>query len=246
MLTFGSLCTGIGGMDLGLEQAGLTCRWQVEIDPWCRAVLAHHWPDVPRYEDVTTLEHRTLAPVDVVAAGYPCQPFSTAGKMLGTQDDRHLWPHVADAVRLLRPRFVLLENVPSHLGLGFDEVLADLAGLGFDAEWSVVPASAVGAPHRRPRLFVLAYSQEPKRFRRRWLSAVAAGPGNNEALAHPHRCRTHVSGPGDAEPWTTEPEVGRMADGLPGELVRAPLYALGNAVVPQAAEWIGRRLMEAA
>lgn len=244
-MNVGSLFSGIGGLDLGLERAGMKILWQAENDDYCSRVLAKHWPDVPNLGDVTKIKWGEVERVDLICGGYPCQPFSTAGRMLGADDSRHLWPYFAGALRVLRPRYALLENVPAHLGLGFPEVLADLASLGFYAEWSIVPASAVGSPQRRPRLFVVAYSEEPKRFGRCWLSNVTAGGRYYGQVADAHRCRTHVDGPGDADPWTTEPAVERMADGVSPRLVRDPLYAYGNAVVPQVAEWIGRRVLEA-
>ncbi len=245
VLTVGSLCSGVDGIGLGLERAGMQLRWLAEVDPLACAVLERHWPGLPNHGDITAIDWSTIEPVDLVTAGYPCQPFSTAGRMAGADDPRHLWPYVADAIRALRPRFALLENVPAHLGIGFDTVLADLASLGFNAEWSVVPASAMGAPQRRPRLFVVAYRQEPERFGRRWLSAITAGGQHYGQVADAHRCRTHVSGPGDAGAWTVEPDVGRMADGVSTRMDRDRLYALGNAVVPQVAEWIGRRIVTA-
>ena len=156
--THGSLFSGVGGTCLAIEGAlGADTIWHVEYDKACQEVLANHWPGVPCYGDVTTLDFTELAPVDVLSASYPCQPFSHAGKRKGTNDDRHLWPYVAGAIRVLRPRLVVLENVAGHLSLGFDEVLCDLAEMGFDAEWGIVRASDVGAPHRRERLFVVAY-----------------------------------------------------------------------------------------
>lgn len=244
-LTVGSFCSGIGGLDRGLETAGMTVRWQVENDEFCNRVLAKHWPDVKRHGDLKELDPNDLELVDLVCAGYPCQPFSTAGRMAGAADPRHLWPFIARALRTLRPRFALLENVPAHIGLGLSEVLGDFAALGFDAEWSVVPASAVGSPQRRPRLFVVAYSQDTERFGRRWLSAVTAGGRYHGQVADAHRCRAHVDGPGDAGPWTTEPPMERLVDGVPDGLVRPSLAALGNAVVPQVAEYVGRRIIAA-
>ncbi len=153
MPTFGSLFAGIGGIDLGLERAGWECRWQVEYDPFCQHVLAHHWPDVPRYGDIRAVDWSMVEPVDLIAGGFPCQPFSNAGKRRGKDDERWLWPEFFRCVRALRPRFVLVENVPGflqpHGGLG--ELLGDLASFGYDAEWDCIPAAAVGAPHRRDR-----------------------------------------------------------------------------------------------
>lgn len=234
-LTFGSLCSGIGGKDLGLERAGLRCIWQVEIEPYCRHVLATHWPDVPRYEDIKTTDWSTLDRPDVIAAGYPCQPFSSAGKRRGRDDPRHLWPFVADAIRVLRPRYVVLENVAGHLSLGFDVVLADLHALGFDAEWSLVSACSVGAPHARQRLFVLAYPQGDD-----GAGQVPRNPWSDTAGSDELGGGRRREG---RDGWLPEPSVDRVAHGLPRAVVRPPLEGLGNAVVPAVAELVGRRLM---
>jgi DNA (cytosine-5)-methyltransferase 1 len=154
----GSLFSGIGGLDLGLERAGMNVVWQSEIDPYACRVLAKHWPHVPNLGDVTTIDWSTVERPDLICGGYPCQPFSLAGVRRGEDDPRHLWPHFRDAIRHLRPRFALLENVPGHLSLGFGRVLGDLAELGYDCEWDCIPAAAVGAPHLRYRVFVVAYA----------------------------------------------------------------------------------------
>ena len=157
MMKIGSLFAGYGGLDLGIGQIlDAEPVWFVEFDKHPSAILAQHWPDVPNYGDVTAVDWETVPPVDILCGGYPCQPFSQAGTRKGTNDERHLWPYFADAIRVLRPRLVVLENVAGHLTLGFDTVLADLAALGFDAEWGVVSASDAGAPHRRQRLFIVA------------------------------------------------------------------------------------------
>jgi DNA (cytosine-5)-methyltransferase 1 len=157
--TFGSLFAGIGGIDLGLERAGWECRFQVEIDPYCQAVLAKHWPDVPRYGDITGVDWSGVEPVDLIAGGFPCQPFSVAGKQRRLEDDRWLWPEFQRAIRELRPRYVLVENVPGLLvGGGMDLVLGGLAELGYDTTWDSIPAAAVGAPHLRYRVWITAYA----------------------------------------------------------------------------------------
>ena len=159
-LTFGSLFAGIGGFDLGLERAGMRCEWQVEIDPYARAVLAKHWPDVRRHEDV-----RTFPPqegewgVDVICGGFPCQDISVAGKGAGLAGARSgLWYEYARIIGELRPRYVIVENVAALLARGMGTVLGDLSALGYDAEWHVIPASAVGAPHRRERVWIVAHA----------------------------------------------------------------------------------------
>src|SRR5690606_40192712 len=115
--------------------------------------------DVCSSDLITAVPWEDVPPVDIVTGGYPCQPFSVAGKRKGTSDARHLWPNIAHALRVLRPRYAFFENVANHLRLGFADVLADLAELGFDAEWTTVRASDVGAPHQRRRLFVLRYEE---------------------------------------------------------------------------------------
>lgn len=153
----GSLCSGYGGLDLGLmDVIGGSVAWHVEYDKHPSAVLDARWPGIPNHGDITTTDWTQVEPVDWLTAGYPCQPFSGNGRREGEDDPRHLWPHVLRAIRALRPSHVLLENVDDHLTLGFGVVLGDLAEAGFDAEWCVLRASDVGAPHGRPRLFVVA------------------------------------------------------------------------------------------
>ena len=230
MMTFGSLFAGIGGIDLGLERAGMTCIWQSEIEPYACQVLKKHWPDIPNLGDIREIDWTAVERADVVAGGYPCQPFSQAGRRAGGDDPRHLWPLFADCLRVVRPRYALLENVPGHLSLGFGQVLGDLAALGYDAEWDCLPAAAFGAHHRRDRLFVIATDTDQPRLQGRH------GPTNTEWPAP-----TRHAGTGHR--WTTEPDVCRVAHGIPQRVDR--LRALGNAVVPQVAEHIGRIIMEA-
>ena len=252
-MRFGSLFSGIGGLDLGLERAGWECAWQVELDEWCRAVLARHWPDVPRWDDAATFPplarmgdadssystwderfwftwpsgFTTRGSVDLICGGFPCQPVSHAGKRLGQADERWLWPEFARIVRLLRPRYVLVENVPGLLTRGMGDVLGDLAASGYDTEWDCIPAAAVGAPHLRYRVFIVAHADA---IRRRRGTGVFGQGWRSE--------------PSDGSWWATEPDVDRVAHGVPRRVDR--LRGLGNAVVPQVAEWIGRRLMLAA
>jgi DNA (cytosine-5)-methyltransferase 1 len=157
MLTVGSLFSGIGGLDLGLERAGMKVIWQSEIDPYCNKVLKKHWPEVPNYGNIKEIEWATIPRPDVICGGYPCQPFSTAGKRLGTDDPRHLWPWVRTAISELQPRYAILENVRGHLSMGGLQVIGELAEIGYDAEWRVVSAAGVGAPHRRDRIIIVAY-----------------------------------------------------------------------------------------
>ncbi len=152
----GSVFSGLGGLDTAVHRAlGASPAWMCENDPHCRTILQRHWPDIPIIPDVHEIDE-TVGPVDVLHGGYPCQPFSLAGHRKGKNDPRHLWPEMARLVRVLRPPLVVLENVAGHLVLGFGDVQADLAEMGYDTRWGCVRASDVGAPHRRERLFVVA------------------------------------------------------------------------------------------
>lgn len=152
-----SLCSGYGGLDLAVQavfpEAHPVAFAEYEAAP--SKVLAHHWPDVPNLHDITAVDWDSVG-ADILTAGYPCQPFSMAGARKGTDDHRHLWPFVAEAVRRTRPRLVLLENVAGHRSMGFGDVLGDLAALGYVGGWRSVRASDVGAPHQRERVFILA------------------------------------------------------------------------------------------
>lgn len=344
-LTFGSLFAGIGGLDLGLERAGMRCLWQVEIDDYCNRVLAKHWPDVARYRDVREVGAHNLDPVDLICGGFPCQDVSLAGKRQGLEGKRStLWSEFARIIDELRPRWVLAENVPGLLsangGMFFGRVLQDLAALGYDAEWGCIPAAAVGAPHKRDRVFIVAYPQraergagyakrrgvegqlvlhgggaqgtggateccedvaypngagrqeqcgaEPAEAQQRpaqWGGAGCRERGTEEDVAdatseHGERPVASGDGRGQSEGaagngsgalsdttgeglegqvatgqhagqsglpaecggwWATEPNVGRVAHGVPARVDR--LRCLGNAVVPQVAEWIGRQIV---
>src|SRR5260221_2745133 len=157
------LFSGIGGFSLGLERAGMRTGAFCEIDPYCRRVLRKHSPDVPIYDDIRTLTagrlvRDSIAP-DVICGGFPCQDISVAGKGAGLAGERSgLWSEYARIIGEVRPRYVIVENVAALLGRGLDRVLGDLAALGFDAEWHCIPASAVGAPHRRDRVWIVAHS----------------------------------------------------------------------------------------
>lgn len=275
-ITFGSLFTGIGGIDLGLERAGMICKWQVEIDPYCQKVLQKHWPDVKRYADVREVGKQNLEPVDLIAGGFPCQPHSLAGKRKASADERDLWPQFYRIIRDLRPEWVLAENVPglrsSEHGRFFGRVLRDLAASGYCVEWQSIPAAAFGAPHIRERIIIVAHNPS---FGKRRLPVPARGSleKSNDAdrvcenvsdtnlarLQKPaqkqfreiqikdaaiERCvfsRAITEGE-RGNWWSVEPNVGRVANGVPARVDR--LRSLGNAVVPQVAEFVGKRIME--
>lgn len=272
------LFSGIGGFSLGLERTGgfKTVAF-CEIEEFPRKVLAKHWPDVPIYQDVRELTSEQLRAdgiaVDVITGGYPCQPFSVAGKRRGKDDLRHLWPEVSRLIEELRPTWFIGENVFGHVSMGLDEVLSDLEGKDYQARTFIIPACAVGAIHRRDRVWIVAHANRVgnKRF------------GNE--LAEPGQCRQggqidaadcqHIfsnahgtrqsrqrwtkqqlgqtqSGHWEvnrlinALQWPTKPAVRGRNDGIPRRLDRDRLKALGNAVVPQIPELIGRAILATA
>jgi DNA (cytosine-5)-methyltransferase 1 len=268
--TVGSLFSGIGGLDLGLERAGMKVIWQSEIDPYCNKILKKHWPEVPNYGNIKDIDWSRVPRPDVICGGYPCQPFSTAGKRRGTDDPRHLWPWVQDAISNLRPRYAILENVRGHLSMGGTTVIGELAEIGYDAEWRIVSAAGMGAPHRRERIIIVAYPKELhsngsnnnskismesetiSKSRNGCRSQNVAYPTISRCQAPIQQAKTiwptdvkqsHLQKRSDNSWWETEPDVGRVADGIPNRVDR--LRGLGNAVVPQVAEYIGRLLVAA-
>ena len=318
MFTVGSLFSGIGGLDLGLERAGMKVIWQSEIDPYCNKVLKKHWPEVPNYGNIKEIDWRAIPRPDVICGGYPCQPFSTAGKRRGTDDPRHLWPWVRTAISELRPRYAILENVRGHISMGGLQVIGELAEVGYDAEWRVVSAAGLGAPHRRDRIIIVAYpanqrqqsgqKESKSQFGRRGnyeaehkrsatnnqrmataedmaypegecsngrqprsditqsaekglqkqvgtsSTNVAYPEGSASGSTQPHDLRARIwkttklrksdsATRTNSDWWETEPNVGRVADGVSARVDR--LRGLGNAVVPQVAEYIGRLVMAA-
>jgi len=168
-LRYGSLFSGIGGIDLGMDMAGFECAWQVEIDDYCRQILDKHWPEVPKYKDIYEVKGKEIEPVDVLCGGFPCQPVSVAGKRGGVDDERWLWDEFYRLICEIRPRWVVAENVTglfsANSGRAFAGVLRDLAEGGYDAVWDVYPAGGpggVGAPHRRERVFIVAHTDSSK------------------------------------------------------------------------------------
>ncbi len=322
-MRFGSLFSGIGGIDLGLEWAGLECAWQVENDPYAVRVLEKHWPDVKRYGDIREVDFGRVEPVELLAGGFPCQDVSLVGRGEGIKGARSgLWSEYVRAIRALRPRYVLVENVPGLLSRGMDAVLGELALCGYDAEWQSLPAAAFGAPHLRWRVFLVAYPRSEGRWQDargassdegayegrssedNHFAATCSEGGRAGSLAYADNSRrderagqlrevrrsessdrradvpnSESGGRGarrsrrpprfdtrlrpaqeifahpDSEQmgrateprqecgfWAVEPDVGRVAHGVPSRVDR--LRGLGNAVVPQVAEWIGRRILD--
>jgi len=251
----GSLFSGIGGLDLGLERAGMEIVWQVEIDEWCRRVLARHFPNAVRYGDVRdchgaavadakgahepscdgealngqasrdgrpTEETRgrssTLPPVDLICGGFPCTPVSVAGRRLGAEDERWLWPEFHRIVREARPRWVVVENVPGLRSIDdgrlFGEVLRDLARCGYAVEWNRVSAAAVGAPHLRERVFIVAHAQGNGRRQDGQSQHSKTGGARYVPNALFGQRFAEQRGVGNDGWWAVEPDVCRMVDGI--------------------------------
>lgn len=155
-MKIGSLCSGYGGLDMAVEAYfNAETVWMCDNDKYASIVIKERW-GLPNLGNLKEVDWTTIEPIDILTAGYPCQPFSNAGLRKGANDERHIWPNIKEIISQLQPNSVILENVRGHLTLGFKEVLKDLTEIGYDAKWSIVRASDVGAPHRRERLFVIA------------------------------------------------------------------------------------------
>lgn len=222
------LFSGIGGFSIGLERAGMRTVAFCEIDAEARKVLNKHWPNVPVFTDVTKLSKDDInEKIDVLAGGFPCQDISTAGRGAGLSGSRSgLWFEFHRLINEIRPRYAIIENVSALRSRGLEQILRGLAQIGYDAEWHCIPASAVGAPHRRDRIWIVAYPNGTQCEGSRISSRAYA--------QHADAC--------SAGWWKVEPSVDRVANGLPGQSHR--LKQLGNAVVPQIPELIGRAIME--
>ena len=237
------LFSGIGGFSLGLERTGgFETVAFCEIDPFCRRVLAKHWPHVRQFEDVTKLRGEDVGPVDVICGGFPCQDISLAGKGAGLAGERSgLWGDFARLIGELGPSFVLVENVTALLDRGISDVLGDLAALRYDAEWHCISASAAGAPHIRDRVWILAHANGD---RQQGISAAGCCERTRKSIfTGGEIARTFDANRGHHGWWNNEPDVGRVANGVPDRAHR--LKALGNAVVPQIPELIGRAILQA-
>ena len=193
-----------------------------EIEPFCQKVLKKHWPNVPIFEDVKklgreALEDAGIGRVDIVAGGYPCQPYSLAGERKGHEDDRALWPEMFRIISEVRPDWVIGENVAGHVSLGLDNTLSELESIGYSCQAFIIPACAVNAWHRRDRVFVVANSPSERleRFERK-------------------KCEGKGIRPSYGNWWACEPNVGRVVHGFSKRIHRRErIKALGNAVVPQ-------------
>jgi len=249
------LFSGIGGFSIGLERAGMRTVAFCEIDAEARKVLIKHWPNVPVFTDVTKLTKDDInEKIDVLAGGFPCQDISTAGRGAGLSGSRSgLWFEFHRLIDEIRPRYAIIENVAALRSRGLGEVLRSLSEIGYDAEWHCIPASAVGAPHQRDRIWIVAYPTSGRcegMYDRhtKSINAIASSPNVADAARQrSQQCgRLQLTESSLKERylhyWSVEPDVGRVADGIPNRTHR--LKQLGNAVVPQIPELIGHAIME--
>lgn len=267
-MTHLSLFTGIGGLDLAAEWAGFETVGQCEWADYPTKVLEKHWPDVPRWRDIRSMtkesfyERTGLRTVDVISGGFPCQPFSVAGKRRGSEDDRYLWPEMLRVISELRPTWVIGENVAGIVNMALDQVYADLENEGYAVQAFIIPACSVDAPHRRDRCAIVAHTESIRLQRERPCREQISRPRPEKTQSerrcdvlsdtdnrgrslwrdgelpaveetakswadHRGRASEYVAG----EWWPAEPDVGRVAYGVPHRVDR--LKCLGNAVVPQ-------------
>ena len=271
-ITIGSLFSGIGGFELGIERGipGSTTIWQVEQDPFCRSILKKHWPGAQLHEDVRTVGKHNLVSVDVLCGGFPCQNISIAGKREGINEGEKssLWWEFRRIIGELRPRIVVIENVSAITfsdGGGWD-LLGSLAQIGYDAEWIDLRASDFGAPHRRERIFFVAYPDTSIKHGLPIDAKAPGAPGIVGDVADPaitcsekhtgrvvsleteigSKCRSRQNGGVHRENYwegfPVEPPFCLRDDGVPNRVAR--LRALGNSIVPQCSEWIGMRILE--
>ncbi|MBW2672340.1 MAG: DNA cytosine methyltransferase [Deltaproteobacteria bacterium] len=257
--------SGIGGFALAAEWAGYETVCFCECDPYCQQVLRKHWPNVPIVEDIhgftaKRIRRMGIAAVDLLTGGPPCQPASVAGKRRGKEDDRWLWPETVRVLGELKPRWALFENPTGILSMGFDDLLSDVERQGYEVGAAIVPACAVNAPHRRDRVWIVAYSDavrcdvwgpDGQGIHGQEQARDEVDSGGQDVSDSARNMLDRTGNPGQAgwrEPangdwWDVEPDVCRVAHGVPRRVDR--LRALGNAIVPQVAYQIIRAIKEA-
>ena len=271
------LFSGIGGFSYGLEKTGFQTVAFCEMDKYCKLVLQKHWKGIRIYNDVKEITKKRLeadgveAP-DIITGGFPCQPFSVAGKQKGTSDDRHLWPEMFRIIKEFTPRWIIGENVKGltniEKGMVFESVCTDLEGEGYEVRAFNIPAAGVGAPHRRERIWIVASLEDSRRSLRSWSKfgekdeneirkryadqhqrpgstseSNVADASTGRRASQEGEIQTRGNGTEHQGWWSTEPNVGRVANGVSGRVYR--LRALGNSIVPQIATEIGYAIIKA-
>ena len=240
MLTQLELFAGIGGFGLAGHWAGIKTVCQVEIDPFCQKVLQKNFPNAKRYADVKKFDGKPWrGTVDIISGGFPCQPYSSAGKRLGKEDERHLWPEMLRIIREVRPRWIVGENVFGLVnwsgGLVFDEVQSDLESEGYEVQAFVLPAAGVNAPHERNRIWFISYAGKTRR--KEFGSSTFTGDMGFPSWRNIEKWNE----------WTLEPPICGVDDGVPERLDKnrnKRIGALGNAIVPQVAYQVFKSIME--
>lgn len=229
-----SFCSGYGGLERGLDLAGFKHRVlaYVEIEAYAAANLIAKMEQgelvpAPVWTDLKTFPaHLFRGKVDLITGGYPCQPFSTAGKQLGDKDPRHLWPFIKGHIRTIKPIQCLFENVEGHISNGLQQVVEELEEAGYETAWGIFSASEAGAPHRRKRVFLMGNTNSTFIKGER----ISSGVGEKHTNLNSRSPEVRREAP---QQWASEPSVGRVANGCPNQLDRLKL--LGNGVVPQTA-----------
>ena len=254
------LFSGIGGFALAARWVGIETVQFVEIEPYAQKVLTKNFPEVPIHDDIKTFDATKFRGIDLITGGYPCQPFSQAGKRRGSEDDRHLWPEMFRVIREARPDWVLAENVAGHVSMGLDEVLSDLESEGYTTQPLIIPAVGKDAKHRRDRVWIVANNAFMRMERARTKQQATGARGKSEDVANSNLqgsqrretsrdnienrkesinkfaggCNSNnESGRSRETRWLPESGVGRVAHGIPRRVDR--LKGLGNAIVPQVA-----------
>lgn len=229
------LFSGIGGFALAARWANIETVAFCEIDPFCQKVLAKNFPNLPIHSDIKTLNGEDFAAIDIITGGYPCQPFSLAGKREGVEDDRHLWPEMRRIIAQAKPTWAICENVYGHVSMGLDEVITDLEALGYACQPFVVPAGAVGARHLRDRVWIVSYASSKRRQQKPCRAHGDEEENEGRGAKKHNELGGMVEAFRGASWWAAEPSVCKLANGLPSRLVRDTSRALGNAIVPQVA-----------
>ena len=267
------LFSGIGGFSLGLEATGgFETVAFCDYDSYCQKILRKHWPWVTIYDDIKELNHEKLnsnghTKIDIVTGGYPCQPFSVAGRQQGEKDPRHVWPEYFRLIKELRPTWVIGENVSGHVKLGLDTVLENLESEGYSARTFSISASSIGANHQRERIWIVANSgcswgsgsefqrkneNEIKKENANQFERSSSSSQSNMVYSDSERLEKWESIGENfsqeyqtligADWWSIEPDVGRVANGVPKRVDR--LKSLGNSLVPHIPYYIGMSILQ--